>query len=73
MKISRGQERQIRDGIQELQKLSTLKTAHFSSDEAENERIKKEIRVWASWINVYATKIKEGMDNNLWDGYYYNE
>lgn len=67
MRISNGQKRQIEDGIAELKKLSTLENAAFDNE------TKKKIKMWASWIDVYATKIEEGLNNNLWDGYYYNE
>ena len=66
-KLRYGAVRQIEDGIKELKELETLENCNLP------EEIKKEMKSWVTWIGVYAQKIEDAMNDDLWDGYYYDE
>ena len=67
MRLTSGQERQVKDGIRELRKLATLESCSLDNE------TKEKMKTWVTWIDVYVEKIESALNNDLWDGYYYNE
>ena len=53
-RLNQQEVRVIKYSVDRLRELASLESAHFSSNEEENESIKKSIRVYMSWFEYLA-------------------
>jgi hypothetical protein len=60
MYLNKNQELQINEGIRELKKLATLETCSLDND------TKEKMKLWVTWIDVYAQEIKDALENKIW-------
>lgn len=63
MYMKQGQILQIREAVEELHRLASLETCGL------DDETKKKMKLWVSWIDVYADKIERALDNDLDDRY----
>lgn len=62
--MTKWQERQIREAVKVIRRLSTLETARFHMHEGKDEEIKEAIRAWAgTWFPIEAQKIEDALNN----------
>lgn len=65
MYLKKNQLEQINDGVKELHKLASLENCTLPED------VKKRMKCWVIWIDVFAEQIEDALNDTVWDKYNY--